>query len=181
MDGVKHVESTGEITPSLTFDAVEDQATIRRAGIGTPASLTDDSSLEARLNSAGTNVVCGAKYCGSRMAAVSNPSDEEIAEAEKNGVWMTDCLQFLPGWVPGSDGAWRFSEYARKRRQEGKSVKLRRYPANQGLGFNSVMDRYYDDLPVLARCERCDLVNLLTSEKLGVTRVLRIPARLGIA
>lgn len=180
MDGVKYVSSV-EITPSLTFDAVEDQATIRRAGIGTPASLTDDSSLEARLNSAGTNVVCGAKDCGSRMAAVSNPSDEEIAEAEKNGVWMTDCLQFLPGWVPGSDGAWRFSEYARKRRQEGKSVKLRRYPANQGLGFNSVMDRYYDDLPVLARCERCDLVNLLTSEKLGVTRVLRIPARLGIA
>ena len=145
MDGVKHVESTGEITPSEKHDWEVVQRVI-------PA---DEYSVEAWFDAERKHVVCGEEDCETRMAAFVNNHEVE------RGLTLT----------------WRFTEYARKRRQEGKSVKLRKYPADHGSVLYTVMNRFYDDLPVKAQCEQCNLVNLLTSETLGVTRVIRIPAR----
>ena len=169
MDGVKHVESTGEITPSEKHDWEVVQRVI-------PA---DEYFVEARLDAERKHVVCGEEDCETRMAAFVNNHEVERGLTLAYVSEEADCWQFLPGWIPRRDGTWRFTEYARKRRQEGKSVKLRKYPVDHGsVGVNSVMNRFYDALPVKAQCEQCNLVNLLTSETLGVTRVIRIPARL---
>ena len=171
MHRAKHVDSTGEIIP--------DQAEFGSlmANVPPTAMVPDRSSLHARLTSAKKHVVCGRHECGARMAYVGHPTAEEIAHSEQTGASALACFQFLPGWAPGRDGIWAFSSYAKLRKQRGQSIKVRRYPMNDGSGpSNSVMDSYYELLPARAKCARCDCVNLLTAEDLGTLLVVLVPA-----
>ena len=71
-----------------------------------PTATVADTSLRARLNTKGTNVVCGMRDCGTRLAYVGHPTAEEIAHSEQTGASALACIQFLPGWAPGCDGIW---------------------------------------------------------------------------
>ncbi len=55
---------------------------------------------------------------------------------------------------------------------------MRRYPFYDGIIMNNdVMDSQYDPLPILAQCSVCGMVNVLTSHKLEVFEMLRVPAQ----
>ena len=169
---VECVEVTGSVVVTGTdslFDALANMSP-------TPA-VPGGTVLHARLNSTGTHVVCGMKDCGTRMAYVGHPTAEEILQSEQTSTVALACIQFLPGWAPGHDGIWAFSTYAKLRKHRGRSIKVRRYPMNDGTGpLNDVMNSYYDRLPTRAKCAQCGFANTLTAEDLGVPRVVLVPA-----
>ena len=104
------------------------------------------------------------------------PSAEEIdQDPELAGVRY---LRMLPGWAPRkNDQVWVFSRYARRRRDRGQSIKVRRYPADNGIiGGNNVMDSLYETLPAYVKCSVCGFVNLLTPNRLEVEVILRPPS-----
>ena len=61
MHGIRYVDSTGEIIPSVLVD----HHPSLMANVPLTATVADNSSLHARLNTKGTHVVCGMKDCGS--------------------------------------------------------------------------------------------------------------------
>ena len=102
-------------------------------------------------------------------------ADEIQRDPELTGVRY---LRMLPGWAPrSSDRIWVFSRYARRRRDRGQSIKVRRYPEDNGIiGGNDVMDSLYEPLPAYAKCSVCGFVNLLTPNRLDVEVILRVPS-----
>ena len=145
----------------------------RRYKVPAPDDL---SLLHARLNSKGTHVVCGIEACGARLATVFKPTAYELAEFGKT-MNVLAHVHFLPGWAPRNDGLWVFSRYAKLRRRRGQTVKVRRYPVDNGIiTGNDVMDSDFDLLPGKAKCSECGFVNLLTEQALGVRLIARIPA-----
>ncbi len=140
----------------------------------------DAPQLMARLNSAGTYVACGITGCRTKLAAVFRlTTAEDMGNAGLGGEPPVNIIRFLPGWAPRKDRVWAFSEYAKHRKYWGKSVKLRRYPDNDGLGPpHAVMDRHYAELPALAKCPKCGFPNLVTTDQLDVALLYRVPAPL---
>ena len=56
--------------------------------------------LLARLNSAGTHLVCGMKDCGTRLAVVNRfTTAEDMENAGQAGDPAGGIIQFLPGWA----------------------------------------------------------------------------------
>ena len=170
---LREIESTGEIEATTSLEEYERLFTHH-----SPAHPPiDGNMLHARLNSVGKHVVCGLRACGARLAYVGHPTAEDIANAEENGASVLACIQFLPGWAQRQDGVWAFSRHAKLLRRWGRRVKTRRYPGHDGAILNDVMDSYYDTLPVTAKCSECGFLNLLTEGELGVSLLLRVPAK----
>ena len=136
--------------------------------------------LMARLNSAGTHVMCGITGCRTRLAAVYRlTTAEDMENAGLGGDPPINIIRFLPGWAPRRDRVWVFTEYAKDRRNSGRSVKLKRYPNNDGLGPpHAVMDSHYDSLPTRAKCPKCGFPSLVTTDQLDVSLLYRVPAPL---
>ena len=163
MNGLRQVESTGEITTSTPEEFEEPWSYL-------DVQLPEDylfkvPALHARLNSSGTHVVCGTVDCGTRMAAV------HVADGTNYRY-----LQFLPGWAPRRDRVWVFSRHAKLRSRHGLSVKGRRDPLDWIPSHNSVMDSGFDPLPARAMCQECKLPNILTRRGLGAKVILWKPS-----
>ena len=136
----------------------------------------DILDTRARINSKGTHVVCGMQDCSSRMATVGRISPEEVAEAQAKGEVLLPVIQFLAGWAPRRDRVWAFSEHARKREDDGKSPKTRRYPKGDGIAGDNDL---FDFLPAGAKCPKpkCGMINVLTVANIGVHRIVRVPPK----
>ena len=141
--------------------------------------------LNARLDKSGGYILCGRIDCGARLAGVFRFSDEDIkrikeeAEEANPGVVMNviSHIAFPAGWAPDSrtGGVWRLSTHARGLVRKGFKPRLRRYPKNDGLTPNSVMDSAFDQLPVTAIGSTCGFANAILPEVVSVDLVLLIP------
>ncbi len=88
---LREIESTGEIEATTSLEEYERLSTHH-----SPAHPPiDGNMLHARLNSAGTHVVCGKKDCGARLAVVYRLGAEEVRQAREDGDSPLDCIRVL--------------------------------------------------------------------------------------
>lgn len=139
------------------------------------------ATLKARLDKQGHFAVCGLRDCGTRLFQVFQPIDE-ISRDRWNAAGASifspqdPFLMALPGWTPDSNRVWRFSQYAAARERQGRSVKLRRYPRDNGaLTRSDVMDSLYELLPAQAQCRECGVINVVEPGLGRMRLVLVVP------
>ena len=80
----------------------------------------DGQEVSARLNKAGTRVVCRDLSCGFQFAQFSFPPRRYPGRIPE--------VEFGPGWVLGDDGIWRMSRRAYNRLRQGHPPTFRRDP-----------------------------------------------------
>ena len=178
------IDGPMEVTPSATPVEIESAFQHFRE-LEQPRRRKSHPDLDARLDKSGGHVLCGRINCGARLAEVFRYSEEDIkrikeeAEEANLGVVMNviSHIAFPAGWAPDSrtGGVWRLSTHARRLVRKGFKPRLRRYPKNDGLTPNSVMDSAFDELPVTAICSTCGFANAILPEVVSVDLVLLLP------
>ncbi|MBI4491931.1 MAG: hypothetical protein HY690_03965 [Chloroflexi bacterium] len=130
-------------------------------------------ALLARLNKAGTRVLCGARDCGAELAQVREMGDR------------TRLLVFGPGWaVRGENGVWALSRHARRRMEQAQRARspgplaaryapsgqprLRRPVGSTVEDWGRMTGWYVADLPVQAACPTCGSLQWLEAATLRV-------------
>ena len=179
------IDGPMEVTPSSNRAEVESAFQYFRE-LEQPRRRKSHPDLDARLDKAGGHVLCGRINCGARLAEVFRFSEEDIKRIKEearesnpdDGINVISHIEFPAGWAPDSrtGGVWRLSTHARGLVRKGFKPRLRRYPGNNGLDSNSVMDSAFDQLPVTAICSTCGFANAVLPEVVSVDLVGLIPS-----
>ena len=172
------VETTFEITPLTENNLKRIQANSTKVFHQRCADLLNKVPLKARVDrKTGLRVLCGSIACGCEIALIHRSRQKESETSDFYGdSAVSDFIQFPPGWAPQRDGVWALSSHARQRAKYGRSSHLRRYPKNQGIRENDVLDQFFDALPVAAVCSKCGFKSTILPDVVSVSRVFLIIA-----
>lgn len=148
---MKPIRSTVEIEPSapaVEVPKVDSVAELGKRGY----------RVKARVNKAGTSVVCAIQDCGSRFATIDHTKR---------------YLVMAPGYAPDDrwHGVWKQSKRAGRRSLNGGTQHFRRYPVNDGYINNDVMPLEVSELPIGVRCNGCGFGNMIIADMVGVELV----------
>lgn len=146
--------------------------------------MTLSITLFARLNKAGTHVVCGILNCGARLCRVSEPWAEKHVDTPDGHTTIRlgpedgpkipgRHLVFDIGWLPDDRGIWRVTEHAAERTRLDKTPFYRKPPVRYLGGERRHGPMTPPQLPIVARCPspECGALQTLDAEHLGIVAV----------